>query len=160
MTDFFNWPSLGYLGLIPFVFTLILTSVGITLPAISPVQLFIAYSACILSFLAGTLWLNGEAITTGATAQGKTQELATGNQVTNKSASIFSNVITLLAFACLLLPTPIAIGGLAIGFCLLLVLEFKWQLFTGKPAGYKMLRVVLTAVVVSCHVAMFGLIGR
>ena len=174
MTQFLTWRSLGYLGLTPFVFTLILTTAGVTLPALSPPELFIAYSACILSFLAGTLWLtslststtaintttpNNATASTAPTAGSEALEFNAGKQATHKAASIFSNAIALLAFTCLLLPTPIALVMLALGFCLLLALEFKWQLFVNKPADYKMLRVILTAVVVSCHVAMFGLIG-
>ncbi|PFG57904.1 uncharacterized protein DUF3429 [Vibrio sp. ES.051] len=51
--------QLGYLGLVPFVFSLLLIATDKTLFNLSGQQLFITYSAVILSFLSGILWGNG-----------------------------------------------------------------------------------------------------
>ncbi|NMT18328.1 DUF3429 domain-containing protein, partial [Vibrio parahaemolyticus] len=51
--------QLGYLGLVPFVFSLGLIFTDISLFNLSGQQFFIAYSAVILSFLSGILWGNG-----------------------------------------------------------------------------------------------------
>ncbi len=50
---------LGYLGLVPFLFSLLLIVSDTTLFNLSGQQFFIAYSAVILSFLSGVLWGNG-----------------------------------------------------------------------------------------------------
>lgn len=50
---------LGYLGLAPFLFSLLLIVSDTTLFNLSGQQFFIAYSAVILSFLSGVLWGNG-----------------------------------------------------------------------------------------------------
>ena len=50
--------QLGYLGLLPFLFSLVLISTERTLFNLSGQQFFIAYSAVILSFLSGVLWGN------------------------------------------------------------------------------------------------------
>lgn len=50
---------LGYLGLVPFLFSLLLIVSDNTLFNLSGQQFFIAYSAVILSFLSGVLWGNG-----------------------------------------------------------------------------------------------------
>ncbi len=50
--------QLGYLGLLPFMFSLLLIVTERTLFNLSGEQFFIAYSAVILSFLSGVLWGN------------------------------------------------------------------------------------------------------
>lgn len=50
---------LGYLGFVPFLFSLLLIVSDTTLFNLSGQQFFIAYSAVILSFLSGVLWGNG-----------------------------------------------------------------------------------------------------
>ena len=50
--------QLGYLGLLPFMFSLVLIGTERTLFNLSGEQFFIAYSAVILSFLSGVLWGN------------------------------------------------------------------------------------------------------
>ena len=50
-----SWQVLGYLGLIPFLAALGLTFLPLTLSN-SAMTIFIAYSAIILSFLAGSQW--------------------------------------------------------------------------------------------------------
>lgn len=133
MVAHISWRTLGYLGLIPFIAATWAAISSNTLLSLSPYQVFTAYSACILSFLAGTLWL-------------RAQE--------ERSATLISNLFTLLAFACLLLPAQLALPSLTLGFILLLASEFKMGLFADKPIGYKVLRVILTSVVVFCHILM------
>ncbi|REL30489.1 DUF3429 domain-containing protein [Thalassotalea euphylliae] len=134
MANIINWRTLGYLGLIPFIAAAWAATTNTSLLSLSPYQVFVAYSACILSFLAGTLWLK------------QTAQIAT----------IISNLFTLVAFACLLLPAQLALPVLASGFVLLLASEFKMGLFTDKPLGYQLLRIVLTSIVVLCHILIFS----
>ncbi|WP_448551653.1 DUF3429 domain-containing protein [Thalassotalea montiporae] len=131
MANIINWRTLGYLGLIPFIAATWAATSNASLLSLSPYQVFVAYSACILSFLAGTLWLK-------------------------QTATIISNLFTLVAFACLLLPAELALPVLASGFVLLLASEFKMGLFTDKPLGYQLLRIVLTSIVVLCHILTFN----
>ncbi|MFD2164886.1 DUF3429 domain-containing protein [Thalassotalea euphylliae] len=135
MANMTSWQTLGYLGLIPFVAVVMTTNSNTDIVGVSNYLIFSAYSACILSFLAGTLWLKHH----------NEQETA---------PTFLSNAFTLVAFAGLLLPPIFALPLLAIGYLTLLASEFKLGLFTNKPEGYLLLRTVLTAIVVVCHLLM------
>ncbi|MFA0568751.1 DUF3429 domain-containing protein [Vibrio gallaecicus] len=80
--------KLGYMGLIPFLFGLLLSLTDSQLFSLSGETLFITYSVVILSFLSGILWGNG------------IENLE--NQSSNK-ALILSNVIVLAAWLAALL---------------------------------------------------------
>ncbi|TVU64206.1 DUF3429 domain-containing protein [Vibrio atlanticus] len=80
--------KLGYMGLIPFLFGLLLSLTDSQFLGLSGETLFITYSVVILSFLSGILWGNG------------IENFE--NQSSNK-ALILSNVIVLAAWVAVLL---------------------------------------------------------
>ncbi|MFS1906750.1 DUF3429 domain-containing protein [Vibrio lentus] len=80
--------KLGYMGLIPFLFGLLLSLTDSQFLGLSGETLFITYSVVILSFLSGILWGNG------------IENFA--SQSSNK-ALILSNVIVLFAWLAVLL---------------------------------------------------------
>ncbi|WP_210473090.1 DUF3429 domain-containing protein [Vibrio crassostreae] len=80
--------KLGYMGLIPFLFGLLLSLTDSQLLSLSGETLFITYSVVILSFLSGILWGNG------------IENFE--NQSSNK-ALLLSNAIVLVAWLAVLL---------------------------------------------------------
>ncbi|MEZ8631331.1 DUF3429 domain-containing protein [Vibrio lentus] len=80
--------KLGYMGLVPFLFGLLLSLTDSQFLGLSGETLFITYSVVILSFLSGILWGNG------------IENFE--NQSSNK-ALILSNVIVLVAWLAVLL---------------------------------------------------------
>jgi len=95
--------QLGYLGLLPFIGGLVLMMFKETLFELFGQQIFITYSAIILSFLSGVLW--------GAALEGFDNTLG-------RTALILSNLFALAAWAALLLDgyAKLAVALLAIGF--------------------------------------------
>lgn len=127
---------LGYLGLIPFILPLIFgTTIENTLE-ISPLQVFIFYSAIIISFIAGTLWRK-----------------STDNISVN--LQIFSNIFSLFAFFALLLPNNIALIVLAKIYLLILLCEYHFDHSDRKNHDYLKMRIRLTSLVVLLHIAGF-----
>jgi hypothetical protein len=127
-----TWQWLGYLGLLPFVLSLVV-SLLVQEWLDRAKQIFVFYGAIILSFLAGSLW----------------QVTAQKN---NHHRQIISNGFALIAFAALLTPTLISIVVVAIGFMLIFYYEnFKVKNSDGKTA-YLKLRFNLTSIVVLLHV--------
>ncbi|WP_311567176.1 DUF3429 domain-containing protein [Photobacterium arenosum] len=133
--------QLGYLGLVPFVITALLAVADISLFNLSGQQMFIAYSAVILSFLSGILW--GNAI----------------DHISHKlsrNALILSNLFVLLAWAAILQGHKhdlIAIGLLALGYLAVWFAEKLIRQTEGEvnPRGYQTLRGRLTAGVIILH---------
>ncbi|UWZ98380.1 DUF3429 domain-containing protein [Vibrio splendidus] len=80
--------KLGYMGLIPFLFGLLLSLTDSQFFSLSGETLFITYSVVILSFLSGILWGNGI----------ENFESQSGNK-----ALILSNIIVLAAWLAVLL---------------------------------------------------------
>ncbi|MEZ9389116.1 DUF3429 domain-containing protein [Vibrio lentus] len=80
--------NLGYMGLIPFLFGLLLSLTDSRLIGINGETLFITYSVVILSFLSGILWGNG---------------IENFESQTSNKALILSNVIVLIAWLAVLL---------------------------------------------------------
>ncbi len=128
----------GLLGLIPFV----------TLGALYPlwpasdqarvVQVFIAYAAVILAFMAGALWLP-----------------AILKQHSDGINSLpLAIALSLLAFLVLLLPLPLSLLLSVLGFLLLLAGEMHQHWQRRYPPWYWQLRLVLTATVVTCHLLL------
>lgn len=126
------WLYLGYAGLLPFVSLALLSAFTNIEIGLSTHFVFTCYSASILSFLAGSIWL-----------QGQTQRLF--------GPTLCSNLITLLAFISLLLSYPIGIVLLLIGYLLVFWIEIAFNLYANKPDGYKTMRSWLTIIVVLCH---------
>jgi Protein of unknown function (DUF3429) len=125
------WQWLGYLGLLPFILSLA-ASLFIQDWHDKAVQIFIFYSAIILSFLAGSLW----------------RVKAAGNN--NKHLAV-SNLFSLIAFTALLMPTLISLMVLAIGFLSLFYYESFMKRNNDKKAAYLKMRFNLTSLVVLLH---------
>ena len=80
--------KLGYMGLIPFLFGLLLSLTDSQFLGLSGETLFITYSVVILSFLSGILWGNG---------------IGNFESQSSNKALILSNVIVLVAWLAVLL---------------------------------------------------------
>ncbi len=132
-----TWQTLGYAGLLPFVASLYL-SLETSTVALPARQAFIAYSAIILSFIAGTLWRRP-------------------SQSAEQKQDVVSNIFSLLAFVCLLLNHDIALIILALGFALIFVYEMAGSDKTPDPNNYRVMRFRLTAAVVALHISAFYL---
>ena len=120
---------LGYLGVLPFILSLTLSYFG-PFDGLDANFIFIAYSAAILSFLAGTLW---HADT--HKRSGRPKEL--------------SNAFCLAAFSSLLIYYPYALLLQIANFSLLYFYEKNY--LAPKPKEYMALRFRLTSLVVSLH---------
>ena len=129
---------LGYMGLIPFVFLPLLYGFSASTYSFHFLMTFSVYSAGIAIFMAGAVW---------------------GRSVDSKQPAplplVASNIITLVVIGLGLLayhnPTILLIGlGLAHGFNLF------FEPKRDNPS-YQNLRVVLTSVVLTCHLVMLGL---
>lgn len=131
------WLLLGYAGLIPFIALALLSAFTDIQIGQSTHFVFTCYSAAILSFLAGTIWL-----------QGQSKRLF--------SPTLCSNLITLLAFIALLLSYPVGVVLLLIGYLLVLWIELTFNLYANKPQGYKTMRQWLSIVVIVCHFAVLA----
>jgi len=117
--------NLGYLGLLPFAGALGVSWTGLTVFGLAGEQLFITYSAVILSFLSGVLWGNG---------------LDNTPPTLSRYALVLSNVFALLAWGA--------------GYFLVWLTE-RWiryrQQKNDQPAGYQTMRDRLTLSVVAFH---------
>ncbi|MEZ8058576.1 DUF3429 domain-containing protein [Vibrio splendidus] len=80
--------KLGYMGLIPFLFGLLLSLTDSQFLGLSGETLFITYSVVILSFLSGILWGNG---------------IENFESQSSNKALVLSNVIVLVAWVAVLL---------------------------------------------------------
>ncbi|MDD1794025.1 DUF3429 domain-containing protein [Enterovibrio makurazakiensis] len=127
----------GAMGLIPFI------AFGILLP-IWPIDwqgalihTFLSYSAVILAFLSGAVW--GMTIS-GAKPDKPTNGLTVGI------------VFSLVAVGALLMPYPYSLYLLIASFVILFALEVGLMFKGIYPFWYTLMRAVLTAVVVVCHV--------
>ncbi|USH04564.1 DUF3429 domain-containing protein [Grimontia kaedaensis] len=127
----------GALGLIPFI------ALGILLPVWPDawqhglVYAFNSYSAMILAFLSGAVW--GMTIS-GARPDKPTNGLTVGI------------VFSLVAVGALLMPLPYSIYLLIVSFAVLFILEVVLMFKGIYPFWYTMMRAMLTAVVVVCHI--------
>ena len=130
-----TWQTLGYMGLIPFIACLYLSSYE-WMWEIAAKQAFIAYSAVILSFMAGTLWQINERL-----KQNKQQ--------------IISNIFCLLAFLSLLVSEYVALSILATSYVLLVLYEKQCARQTKLNPDYTKMRYYLTLIVVLLHIAAF-----
>jgi len=148
---------LGIAGLIPFILLAVMTVGPFKLSELPfqhsvltswshpELEIFIAYSAIILSFMAGTLW--------GRSLDSE-QSLATNNIV------LLSNVIALTAWLVLILElinlNELALGILALGFCTLFFFEYhqRNRLYGNNASHYLRYRLFLTTIVVFSHIVL------
>lgn len=129
---------LGFLGLTPFLVGAVGVLAGFHSPTLEPLNVFITYSAVILSFLSGSLWAN-------AGHQGMSREAAL--------TMILSNVFCLTAWLALLLHNNLsAVLLLLVAFPLLCVAEGRVK--ENLPPSYMRLRTILTWVVFVTHLAV------
>jgi len=131
------WKILGYLGLFPFIISLYL-STEMTFLGISTKQVFIAYSAVILSFIAGSIWRRDSPIYLD-------------------KQNIISNLFSLLAFTSLLLDHKLALTILALSFMLLLLYEKSLDKQNKLLTDYISMRFWLTLIVVLLHITAYFL---
>ncbi len=133
--------QLGYVGLVPYVFCLILMIADLQVFQLTGEKMFVAYSAVILSFLSGVLW--GNAI----------------DHFSNKlsrSALLLSNLFALIAWGVLLQSesqSKYAIIMLAFGFIAVWFSEktIRQVEHEESPKGYQTMRGRLTFGVVAMH---------
>jgi hypothetical protein len=133
-----SWQLLGYLGLLPFIAFLYL-SVSAENPIITAQQAFVAYSAIIVSFIAGTLW--------------RKDDHHINQQIT-------SNTLSLMAFLALLIERDLALIILVFSFIFLFIYEQKLAKGTQQNnlnANYMKMRFWLTLIVVSLHTTAYFL---
>ncbi|AXY03261.1 DUF3429 domain-containing protein [Vibrio alfacsensis] len=133
--------QLGYLGLLPFLFSLVLILSEMTLFNLTGQQFFIAYSAVILSFLSGVLW---------------------GNAIDHyyhrlsRNALVLSNLFVLLAWGALLQGNKhyaiatllLAAGYIAVWYAEKIIRKVERE---AEPKGYQLMRGKLTSGVVFMH---------
>ncbi len=133
--------SLGFAGLLPFIFTAVLTYLDQSLFDLAGALWFSYYSAVILAFLSGSLW-----------------GLLLGKQASALSLCllVFSNGIALVVWMALGLAEYSLFGCLLLlsaGYLAVLGVELATKniLYQGVSQGYPALRLVLSAVVVALH---------
>lgn len=129
------WKILGYLGLLPFIASLYLSTETVIF-GISTKQAFIAYSAVILSFIAGTIWRR----------ESKNH---------HDKQYVISNVFSLLAFVSLMVYHKIALIILAISFMLLFLYEKSLGKQNKLLTEYISMRFWLTLIVVLLHITAY-----
>lgn len=129
---------LGYLGLAPFALTLVFENLIVELLNRSAVQVFVFYSAIILSFLAGTLWRKQ-------------------NDKKNINLQLLSNIFSLLAFFTLLIPYYLALIVLAVSYLALLHCEYHFDYDKLENQPYLNMRLQLTTIVVILHIVAYVL---
>lgn len=132
---------LAYLGLLPFALSIICIWTGKSLFGLSGQQVFITYSAVILSFLAGILWGNA---------------IDHIRHKLSRNALLLSILFSLIAWG-VLLHSPesyvVSILVLLFGFIAVWFAEMKIRQVEkeGKPEGYQPMRNRLTGLVAFMH---------
>jgi hypothetical protein len=127
-----TWKTLGYAGLLPFFGCLILNTYINNL-GFNSQQVFIAYSAIILSFIAGSLW-------------------RIDNNNTHKKQQLISNLFSLIAFGALCINYLAGLVLLASSYPLILFFEYKMSRQTSVKQHYMMMRYQLTLLVFLAHI--------
>ncbi|MEZ9392646.1 DUF3429 domain-containing protein [Vibrio sp. J383] len=133
--------KLGYMGLIPFLFGLLLSLTDSQFLGLSGETLFITYSVVILSFLSGILWGNG---------------IENFESQSSNKALILSNVVVLAAWVAVLLGEQkefITTLVLIIGYIAVWRAErsMREENQSEGPDGYFDMRTRLTSSVVLMH---------
>ena len=131
--------ALGYAGLIPFAGTALGVAIGVGADAMTGA--FTAYAATILAFLGGIQW--GLAFHFGA--ERRLERVAVGVMP------------SLVAWICLLLPTPGAIAILAVGFAAIHGYD-ELRNIPQLPIWFGRLRRHLTSGVLLCHAGILAAI--
>jgi ABC-type Fe3+-siderophore transport system permease subunit len=127
-----TWKTLGYAGLIPF-FGCLTLSAYIDNLGFNSQQVFIAYSAVILSFIAGSLW-----------------RIDDNNE--HKSRQLISNIFSLIAFSALCVHFLAGLIILASSYPLILFFEYKMTGQASMKKHYMIMRCKLTLLVFIVHI--------
>tara|TARA_R110000737_G_scaffold157758_2_gene186161 strand:+ start:329 stop:736 length:408 start_codon:yes stop_codon:yes gene_type:complete len=127
---------LGYLGVAPFGLTLLFEKTTTEIFNTSSIQVFIFYSAIILSFIAGTLWRKE-------------------NDTLSIKLQLASNLFSLLAFFALLMPEKMALMVLSASYLVVLCFEYYIEQARQENPHYLAMRLQLTVIVVLLHVFAF-----
>jgi ABC-type Fe3+-siderophore transport system permease subunit len=127
-----TWKTLGYAGLIPFFGCLTLSAYFDNL-GFNSQQVFIAYSAVILSFIAGSLW-----------------RIDDNNE--HKSRQLISNIFSLIAFSALCVHFLAGLIILASSYPLILFFEYKMTGQASMKKHYMIMRCKLTLLVFIAHI--------
>ncbi len=127
-----TWKTLGYAGLIPF-FACLMLSKYIDNFGFESQQIFIAYSAIILSFIAGSLW-----------------RIDDNNE--HKNRQLISNIFSLIAFSALCVNDLAGLILLATSYPLILFCEYKMSLLPASNQNYMIMRCKLTLLVFVSHI--------
>jgi hypothetical protein len=133
-----SWQLLGYLGLLPFIASLYLSVESVNW-VIAAKQAFVAYSAIIVSFIAGSIWRKDD-------------------NNTHIKQQIISNTFSLLAFITLLTYTNVALIILAFSFLFLYIYErelAKCSTDENRTYEYMNMRFWLTLTVISLHITAY-----
>jgi hypothetical protein len=130
-----SWKVLGYLGLLPFIACLYVNSEAVFF-GISTKKSFVAYSAIILSFIAGTIWRRDD-------------------DIYHDKRYLISNIFSLIAFVSLLVERELALIILALSFMFLLVYENTLTKQKNHSTDYMNMRFWLTQLVVLFHVTAY-----
>jgi hypothetical protein len=135
----FHAKMLGYAGLIPFIALPFYVLWG-NVSYFEGISFFIQYSAIILSFLGGVLWINAI------------------RHSHSQSQLYLSMLPSLLGWLCITIIPPLpALIMLGLTFLCVLWIEFK---SIDQAAWYRSLRIRLTAIAVGGHVMMIWLVWR
>lgn len=127
---------LGYLGVAPFGLTLLFEKTTTEIFNTSSIQVFIFYSAIILSFIAGTLWRKE-------------------NDTLSIKLQLASNLFSLLAFFALLMPEKMALMVLSASYLVVLCFEYYIEQVRQENPHYFAMRLQLTVIVVLLHAFAF-----
>ncbi|MFD1381934.1 DUF3429 domain-containing protein [Rhodanobacter aciditrophus] len=133
--------TLGFLGLAPFVASLVAYHVEWFHATTLGQKVFISYGAIILSFLSGAVW---------------GQVLEQPYQAKGRALLICSNLITLGAWVALLVQqAQLSLLLLLLGYVSLFWVEARWlKILRTDNSFYPSMRFTLTAIVCSLHVLM------
>ena len=137
-----SWQLLGYFGLFPFIACLYLSIESVNWSTTGK-QAFIAYSAIIVSFIAGSVWRKDD-------------------DNTHIKQQIISIIFSLIAFMTLLIESQIALIILAFSFTFLFIYEKKLTKFKtedNRTYQYMNMRFWLTSIVVLLHIIAYILWG-
>jgi len=130
---------LAFMGLIPFIVSLTM-SIQSGLWQLESKQIFITYSAIILSFVAGTLWEKGD------------------KHNKHNKQKIISNLFSLIAFISLLINHYLALAILAISYITIFLYEVRLASLNNQENArsvYLKMRLQLTVIVISFQLTAF-----
>ena len=150
--------ALGFAGLLPFIGALLALVLPVDLP-FKAEQVFVFYSAIILSFFCGAIW--GRLLNTNFVALDLAETDFTKVDFTNKVAALFimSNLVSLTAWVSLLIYNThldLSLGLLILGYTVVFAAEYAMRksLYKQVYRGYLNLRSWLTFCVVTLHLGM------